>query len=77
MTRSVRKCYKITVSSKFPDGSLASVSSETDIEEEGRDPKELFAEVYKSTIEDLRATAKSDKIVAYILKTVNRVVNQE
>lgn len=72
-----RKGYKLLLTNKLPNGSIASVEFSTVIEEQGADPDELFQRVYEKTLKDVKKVRQSDPIVDSGWKAVLSGIKQE
>lgn len=66
-----RKTYRLSMSKRFDDGSLATVTIGTEIEEETDSVDALAEMVFRSTMDDLKALVEKspvDKMVAMSIK---------
>lgn len=66
----MKKSYKILISHKLPNGSIASLEFLTEMEEDIPDT-ELFEKVYTSTWNDLRESVRKDKIAAKVFTGIS------
>ena len=72
-----RKSCKVTLSKKFPDGSLASLTIGTDIEKETEDLGELFLEVMDEIRKDFETASQKDQLDKSIIKSIARQLKNE
>ena len=71
-TNQIKKIFRLSLSKKFRDGSIVTLTLGTELEESNVDPEELFVKTMQSTFSDLQTAIKKDELSKAILKSVKR-----
>ncbi len=78
----IQKKFDMTISKKFPDGSIGSIAYGTSWEDifdsvTEETEKKLFDQVYKSTLADIKNSSKIDPLVRSIWKQLGQQLANE
>jgi hypothetical protein len=75
----VRKTYRLSISKRFPDGSIATLTVGTELEEECSidEAEKVFDKARLSTREDLIKASASDPLDKSIVKSIKKQLKRE
>ena len=76
-TNTIRKQFRLSMSKKFPDGSLVTITLGTEMEETTDDAKALFDKVRGSVKDDLKLEIDNDKLSRSVVKSIARQMDLE